>query len=66
MIYMIHPRKEAAKKKLQPGDRILSYDGKESTVEGFVSAIRNLESGKSLSLEIVRDGKINKVSIVRP
>ncbi len=66
VVVTVDPRKEAYKNDLRPGDRIVKCNGQEVEVKDLVRVIKNLDVGKSIELDVVRDGKPLIKTIVRP
>lgn len=66
IIVTVDPRKEAAKNDLRPGDRILAVNGREAEVKDLIRMMKDLEAGRSIELDVVRDRARIKKTLTRP
>lgn len=65
LVSKVAKKSPAAKAGLRPGDVILSIDGRPSaSAVELINKIRSKDAGSTLSLEILRDKKIEKLSAV--
>jgi len=65
-IVTIDPRKEANRIGLRPGDIIVGFQGQAAEVGPMIRAMKDLEPGKTMELDIVRDRALVKKVLVRP
>jgi S1-C subfamily serine protease len=67
IIVTVDPRKEAQKIDLRPGDLILGFNGKAAAEVGdLIRAMKALDPGKTIELDMVRGRTYLKKSIRRP
>lgn len=65
-IVTVDPRKEAYKSDLRPGDLIVGYNGHAGEIKDLISAMKNLETGGSIELSVVRGRSFLKKIVTRP
>lgn len=67
ILVTVDPRKEAQKADLRPGDLILGYNGQAvAEVGDLIRAMKALDPGKTIELDVVRGRTYLKKSIRRP
>jgi hypothetical protein len=66
VVMTVDPRKEAYRSDLRPGDVIVGCNGAEADVPSFIGALKGLEPGKAVVLDVVRDHQLLNKSITRP
>jgi len=66
VIVTVDPRKEASRSDLRPGDRILGANGEPAEVGALIRSMKELEAGKTIALDVVRDGVQFRKIVARP
>jgi hypothetical protein len=65
-VVTVDPRKEAHRVDLRPGDQILGVNNKPAVVADLIRAMKDLEVGRSIELDVVRDRTRITKTVTRP